>query len=454
MRDDLFETLRTPPPVSAPLPASEVRRRGDRLRRRRTALQVTGAALAVALLVGGAVGLADRIGTRGEAPPIEPPKQSQTRAPESPGTAPRIDDTFPLVQGWPEPVEGERTPPSRTGLPLESTQCGRLSALANGGDRITSRQSDGSASWGRELRTYATEAAALRAWEQLRDELASCTDWTDEGVYRFRAKLLEPGAGTFQYVEWMEAAHNEAISVVHRGKAVLLGQAANEASGEDNADELAATELAQLADPLAVMCAFTAAGCEEATPPRGDPATLLTARDLSEHVGEFIDGTWQQVPDRDDPTLDCQQRGLASLGPATISFREWTGPGSARAATAVLAYGTEEAAAESYPQVVAQLEGCTDRMAGARELYPAGPLQRRPAGEPPTAWRIYTGPAPEQCTGCDSGWIDVQGVRQSGVHLVVVSVGGIGDLQLVPTKADWMGSLLVTAAGRTMPGVG
>mgnify|MGYP006196505935 CR=1 FL=1 len=56
---DLFDALRGAPDqlVRPPLPAEEVRRRGDRMRRRRTLGAAAGATLAVALVVGGGLAL-------------------------------------------------------------------------------------------------------------------------------------------------------------------------------------------------------------------------------------------------------------------------------------------------------------------------------------------------------------------------------------------------------------
>ncbi|WP_159081567.1 hypothetical protein [Nocardioides sediminis] len=73
---DLFAPLREPEPVSPP-PAEEVRRRGDRLRRRRAGRAVLGAGVAAALVVAGtALVLGDRASDSA-------PRPAETPAPES-----------------------------------------------------------------------------------------------------------------------------------------------------------------------------------------------------------------------------------------------------------------------------------------------------------------------------------------------------------------------------------
>jgi len=70
---DLLDALkRSPEDDLAPLPAHQVRRRGDRLRHRRRAWQVAGAAAAVAVVVGGGAMLSGPDRTPRELPITHP----------------------------------------------------------------------------------------------------------------------------------------------------------------------------------------------------------------------------------------------------------------------------------------------------------------------------------------------------------------------------------------------
>ncbi len=83
-----------------PLPAAEVRARGDRLRRRRTTLTVLGAAASVAL-VAGVVGVVTSPGGQVQpspAPAITSPSPTTSQA----AAAGQIPDDFPLTAGVPE----------------------------------------------------------------------------------------------------------------------------------------------------------------------------------------------------------------------------------------------------------------------------------------------------------------------------------------------------------------
>src|SRR6476659_78805 len=94
---DLFDPLRdmTREPASS-LPATEVRRRGDRQRRRRTAVQVIGGAAAVAVVAFGALTVADRSpSTSREVPPAS---QGPSPTPAA-GPVTRVPDGFPLDDG-------------------------------------------------------------------------------------------------------------------------------------------------------------------------------------------------------------------------------------------------------------------------------------------------------------------------------------------------------------------
>lgn len=100
---DLFSPLRTP--SAEPLPASpaQIRDRGDRARRRRTALLGAGAAAAVAAVASGVLLLGPEPATEIQPAPPAPSTPEQSEPPADPDTIPA---DFPLAEGM---VEGETT---------------------------------------------------------------------------------------------------------------------------------------------------------------------------------------------------------------------------------------------------------------------------------------------------------------------------------------------------------
>jgi hypothetical protein len=110
---DLFDPLRDLEDLSsAPLPASEVRRRGDRLRRRRHALQALGGAAAVVLV---ASGVALTTGLLDDGNPTE----VAAPAPED-GWLTEIPTHYPIDRGYPmaAPPETSQLGPSQKFAPL------------------------------------------------------------------------------------------------------------------------------------------------------------------------------------------------------------------------------------------------------------------------------------------------------------------------------------------------
>lgn len=256
MRDDLFDSLRSTEPGPAPLPAAEVRRRGDRVRRRRNALQVVGAAAIVAVIAGGALKLAGDVGDR-DTGPAPQPKQTQGTQ-----TAPRIRDDFPLAKGWPTPDgDGSRQAPSRSIPQIEWSHCD-LGKVTGFGDRLSTQQSLGSAGYARDLYTFATPEAAAAAFTTLAQKFDACTSWKDDmgTPHTAAAQMLEEG--TIQYAAWNDAVYAGAVFVTQRGSALFVEWASTEGHGREMAEQVGIDQLEQVAPVTHLLCEFTAAGCD------------------------------------------------------------------------------------------------------------------------------------------------------------------------------------------------
>ncbi|QIK76646.1 hypothetical protein [Nocardioides piscis] len=161
---DIFAPLRDPDQVSS-LPPAEVRRRGDRLRRRRAGLVLVGTAFAAATLVGG---LSLLLG--------EPPS-SDSGPVDSPGVESLIPPQLDLASGM------SRIPERPTAHPgaLKLLVCGETSAFAEGAiAHQFVRVSQGSDLSARGLSVYPDASTAEAAAAGLAAEFRGCPRFTDE----------------------------------------------------------------------------------------------------------------------------------------------------------------------------------------------------------------------------------------------------------------------------------
>ncbi len=163
---------------------------------------------------------------------------------------------------------------------------------------------------------------------------------------------------------------------------------------------------------------------------------------------------WAVVPDRENPTLDCQADWLTTLDAETTAFREFAGTGSTgkvvtEAASAVLDFADADAARTAYDTVVGWISACEDRLDGVRPIFASyDPVTMR-TGYGPATWRVVESPAPELCTECDTGWIDSQGVALVGNRLALLSIAYTGDQTSgADTATSPMARGIVTAASK------
>ena len=90
------------------------------------------------------------------------------RAATDPASTSAIPDDFPMLAGWPRTGDGEgRVGPTRDADPLVFTACGETSRDPAHVDRVTARWDDAEDYRLRQLTTYADEAAAVAAVEEM-----------------------------------------------------------------------------------------------------------------------------------------------------------------------------------------------------------------------------------------------------------------------------------------------
>jgi len=266
---DPFETLKhlDEGPAVPALPASEVRRLGDRMRRRRTVARTVGAACAVAVIATGGVALGGNL-TR-SAPPAAPPAAptDQWRA--------DIPRDFPLDQGFPEDrfIEDELVPPGPDVKVFEKLEaCGRVGfpttePEARLGTKFTQPEDFRT----RLLTTYADESSARAVLTNLVDVFDSCprepSDGTQGSVTLTEVRQWSVGdegyvaLRTYEY-DGRPVIGLEQVHVIRVGNAILLVSTANDGGGTtQDVDRQLFEQFPQIDSLADSMCIYSRAGC-------------------------------------------------------------------------------------------------------------------------------------------------------------------------------------------------
>ena len=456
---DLFDPLRGAPDqlVRPPLPAAEVRRRGDRMRRRRTLAAATGATLAVALVVSGGLALGGGL-TTGSAPaPVPPAGQSPSGSAEPtptptpspdgdwrtsiPAGFPLAEDLADLVSNSEEQVAGPGRDVRVFDVPFRA--CDRSADLGAPADSLAVRHTAPEWFDGRVLQAYGDEAIARAVLEELLAVYANCPKEVFEGppdtvaVSTVRpVPLGEEGylvTRTFS-VDDLRVPGLELLYLVRVGNALLVTNLSNEGGATDaNVAEQLGERDPVVADVAAAMCVFAETGCGGGDRGDADPLTsaalgLDELRDLTRDLRT----SWSVVQDQ-RPVLSCQPVELSTLEPAGAASTFFDGTGStgvvnAQAAGAVLELPDVALAQQAFATVSGWLRDCGDAGSAARPVAIAHDTVTQRTRWGPATWRVVERPAPEICTECDTGWIDAQGVVLVGDRLAMVSLAYTGDM--------------------------
>ncbi|HSV39924.1 MAG TPA: sensor domain-containing protein, partial [Nocardioidaceae bacterium] len=317
---DLFDPLRNLDDLPVhPLPPDQVRRQGDRMRRRRHALQALGAAAAVAVVASGtALGLSSLDDpTKSDGTPVSAPED---------GWLTEIPTHYPLDRGWPmiQPPEESQNGPSQKFAPLAEAgiePCGTASyPSAAPIDSVGTEWNAPEDMRARELTLYPDSAAAGTVLDRMVDAWQACpteeqTAPPFERTYVVTRSSLADESWTI--VKGTSGALGlEIYNVARVGNAVLISWISNHGSLDASAPQVDA-QAAQVEGLVADMCIFALDPCVPVEPEDVEPkipslsdTTLLTTDQLVVATG--LNG-WELLGQREDPTLDCQSVWLRNL---------------------------------------------------------------------------------------------------------------------------------------------
>jgi len=452
MRDPIHDLENLGPEGNAvpALPPSEIRRRGDRLRRRHQALTAVGAAVAVAAVAttGAAVGGAFQR-AEGPGPAQTPTGQSSEPTPSPTGPAPAGDDDD-IPDDFPLDVDhldltgdgGEFEGPAPDVREFTVNPCGQHVWTVPARDRLAFFSSGPEFNDYRELRTFADADEAVAQMESIRSMLDACPSEELEGEPHEGGGTLtwarydaDTGYDTTTFGSFREMAlGGDLVQVTRVGRAVLF--TLRYAEYDEISLERTVPDTTELTGRIAPsMCLFTEAGCGG----DAEPATtisdgnLMTAADLAPMPEAEA---WEQREPLAVPTLACQPAWLTSLEPEAMVSREFriTEPGSGtethRVNEAVLEFGDAAAARSAYATVRGWIADCSDLVQPILVLGEPAIIRGDDVTEPDVpadgvAMREVWLPAPEVCEECDAAWFDHQAVALIGNRLVLVSHGEV-----------------------------
>lgn len=322
--DDPFATF--DPEVAVPSPA-DIRRRGDRLRRRNTALAVVGGVAAVAviatplaLLTGG--------GSSSAPPATSTPSVTQPATPapsptdQATSVSVLIPDGFPLADQLPE-TNGDGTPVTTTGEPAitKLEQCG-VTLWTRRGPAAPTEAVAGASYVGeaedsrtRTLALYGSEEDARAALQRIRTGLLDCPVESDAGSDRVYEEVSSTGnesVFTLRYrTDGVFDPGLEVLQLHRENNAVLLatyyGEGGGSAATIASAVDLAGTE------SMGVYAAMTQAYGA------GGAAASGSADDVP--AGFPLTSGWPDSDGVEGPGTDLENTGV-DLSACDVSPRE------------------------------------------------------------------------------------------------------------------------------------
>lgn len=325
-----------------PLAPDEVRRRGDRMRRRRNAAGVVAGVAAVALI---ATPIALVTGGNGDdsSPQPAPPGPTVTETPSQPAVT-TIPAEFPLTVGFPgqseepEPVEG----PERRLDDLDLQACAQPITDAPREDRMWASFTNVEDYRARYLTTYADAAAAEAALGTMMLEWEACPvdpERSDGYVTHREVRTIQLGEESFAVLEQDtfdegKSPFGASLFVVRVGNAILFESRGGHAGYPSGNGSSIIEDFTTSADPvIEKMCLFSAEGCSSGSG-SGDGPSPLTEADLiaPEETQPRYESAWETTStiagEGAEPASPCFGNTFAGRDATAVFRRDFgmTGP--------------------------------------------------------------------------------------------------------------------------------
>ncbi len=458
--DERFRDFATGTPDMNPAAPAEIRRRGDRMRRRRTALTAAGAALAVALIAAPVAVLATGDDGRDTPGPARTPTSTVTDPPsEEPTATVAVDDPvvaqippgFPLDAGYPPQNGSDGSPvevidePGYPGLDL----CGATvwspyedAVLDLAGATYTGEAED---SRTRSLVVYDSLDGAAAALEAIRAGFADCPAEEVGGTEQVWEEVDSPfsegndDAAVFTHRFRTAGQFDvglEVLQVLRVDNALFLDTNYGEGGGSPaSIDAVLRSAADQAADVVTAMEQFALPAGEPGggAVPGELPDDVLSAADLP--TSPRLD-PWRAATYPDLPVVACQPG--VSFGGELVGQRAFTatlapvdGPPSLTPAAeirlAVYEYGTADDAAAAAAAVTGWFTDCdAPAQMDPSQMTRQGEVVAGPGGSRYATWVYGAADFCGGADGCDAAWFDRMGVVRSGDRIAVVTFRELG----------------------------
>ena len=257
------------------LPASEVRRRGDRMRRRNTALATVGGVVAAAVFIGTPVALVSANSDQDNVQPAQPvPTVTEGSTQAEPEWLTEIPADFPLADGFPETngLDGSPTEvvdaPQYDGIGACGTGVIPPDQVDSAGITYTGESEDRSS---RTLVLLPDEVAAAGYLADVRELIQQCpTEAMENGEDIYESALVDLVLDTeYSVVVAQQVRADDGLlsqltvtEFAQSGNAILIEQSYGSAGGQQAVDMETARLKDRSANVHAAMCVFTADGCQ------------------------------------------------------------------------------------------------------------------------------------------------------------------------------------------------
>lgn len=259
-----FESFKTTmsTATTTPLPAAEVRRRGNRLRRRNTALAIAGGTVAAMTAIGAPVALSQIGGGTKSDPGLYATHGTDPQAVE---WRTQIPQDFPLAEGMPQaqpgfPIDLREDYEQQAVGPCAYRSAWDLSGALDSLQAIYTDPSEGGQD--RLLSVFPNDTTAAARLDALAEQMKTCRP---KGQPRVEAKALSSDLGD-QSVVFVNVYVDGGAAILHEvvrvGNAVLYSTSTFLGAGDPTVvEEMRELQQGRSAPAVSAMCVFAARPC-------------------------------------------------------------------------------------------------------------------------------------------------------------------------------------------------